>query len=81
MEAIVIYHRNYKPEREEVIVGNTEEEIFAKYTDTNDMYKYCNGTYIRWKDNEWEKKYRDFLDSRKNNYFLARAVARGCLID
>lgn len=81
MKATLIYHKDYKPDSEVVIEGENEIDLFTDYTNMNDTLRYCNGSYYRWKDAEWNKKYHEFLDGYKGNFFLACAVERGALID
>lgn len=81
MKATVIYYDRWKPCKESTIEGETEHDIFETYVNWNDTLKYCNGSYYKWKDEEWEKAYRKFLDGCKGNFFLNCAVRRGVLID
>ena len=73
-------YRDYKLESTTTMRG-TLEEIFDKFTSINDMYKYCNGTYIKFKNDDIKQLYNNFIDMYDGNYFLDNAVKRGCIID
>lgn len=79
-EIIIENYVDYQVKDTSVLKG-TLEEIFEKYTSINDMYKYCNGHYVRFKDNNISNLYYIFIDCYKGNYFLDNAVKRGVIID
>lgn len=62
-------------------LNGTITEIFDKFTTWNDRYKYCNGHYWKFNDDNIEKLYRMFIANFKGNYFLENAVKRGVIID
>lgn len=76
----LIYHSNYKPQSTKPITG-TFGELFKSFTNMNDTYRYCNGTYYTFENPAVDNAYRTFLKCYKGNFFLDCAVARGALID
>jgi len=49
--------------KEKVIEGTTEIELFVKFYKLNNSLRYCNGSYYKWKELEWELKYAEWLKS------------------
>jgi hypothetical protein len=49
--------------RQEEIEGSTDIEVFEKFYKLNNSLRYCNGSYYKWVDAEWEIKYRVWLKS------------------
>ena len=45
------------------IEGNNEIEIFENFYKLNNSLRYCNGSYYRFNDLEWENKYNEWLKS------------------
>lgn len=77
----VVYNYDYKAtDKERTLVG-TLDEIFDKFTDMNESYKYCNGTYYTFKDSKIKTLYNVFTDMCGDDYFLLNAVKHGRLID
>ena len=71
---------DYKKTDESITLTGTLDEIFDKYTDMNESYKYCNGTYFKFQDEEIGKVYNAYTQCHKD-YFLLSAVRHGRLID
>lgn len=46
-----------------VLEGKTDIDIFEQFYDRNNSIRYCNDTAYRFKDKEWELKYKDWLKS------------------
>lgn len=49
--------------RQEEIEGNNEIEIFEQFYKLNNSLRYCNGSYYKFNDLEWENKYNEWLKS------------------
>ena len=45
------------------ISGETEIAIFESFYKLNNNLHYCNGSYYRFADKNWEEKYQDWLKS------------------
>jgi hypothetical protein len=45
------------------IEGNNEIEIFENFYKLNNSLRYCNGSYYKFNDLEWENKYNEWLKS------------------
>ena len=43
--------------------------------------RYCNGSYVKFKDKKIEKVYLMFIKMYDGNYFIDNAVKRGVIID
>lgn len=81
INVVLDYYNDYEKTDREVTITGTFEDIFDKYTSMNDRLKYCNGSYYKFRDKNFDKLYSMFVCSFKGNYFLMNAVKRGCLID
>jgi hypothetical protein len=62
---------NSEIKRQEDIEAETDIDIFEIFYKKNNSLRYCNGSYYKFKDIEWEKKYQDWLksDDYKNKSF------------
>ena len=49
--------------RQETIEGETEIDLFEKFYKLNNSLRYCNGTYYKWQNVEWQNKYSLWLNS------------------
>lgn len=49
--------------RQEETEGNNEIEIFEQFYKLNNSLRYCNGSYYKFNDLEWENKYNEWLKS------------------
>lgn len=49
--------------KQKEIEGNNEIEIFENFYKLNNSLKYCNGSYYKFNDLEWENKYNKWLKS------------------
>lgn len=49
--------------RQEEISGNDDIEIFEQFYKLNNSLRYCNGSYYKFQDKEWENKYQEWLKS------------------
>ena len=49
--------------KQKEIEGNNEIEIFEKFYKLNNSLRYCNGSYYKFNDLEWENKYNEWLKS------------------
>lgn len=78
---IEIYNYDDYKLKDTTILNGTIEEVFDKYTAINDKYKYCNGRYVRFKDENISSLYYIFTNNFKGNYFLENALKRGVVID
>lgn len=45
------------------IFGDTEIGLFEQFYKLNNSLRYCNGSYYKFQDNEWEQKYQSWLKS------------------
>jgi hypothetical protein len=54
---------NSEIKRQEDIEAETDVDIFEIFYKKNNSLRYCNGSYYKFKDIEWEKKYQDWLKS------------------
>ena len=50
-------------QRQETISGNNDIEIFEKFYGLNNSLRYCNGSYYKFISQEWEDKYKEWLNS------------------
>lgn len=60
-----INYRSFESEikNQEEIKGNNEIEIFENFYKLNNNLRYCNGSYYKFQDKTWEKKYENWLKS------------------
>ena len=49
--------------RQETIEAETEIELFEQFYKLNNSLRYCNGSYYKWQDVEWQNKYSLWLKS------------------
>ena len=54
-------HSEIKGQKE--INGNNDIEIFEQFYKLNNSLRYCNGSYYKFQDKEWENKYQEWLKS------------------
>ncbi len=45
------------------IADITEIGLFEQFYKLNNRLRYCNGSYYKFQDNEWEQKYQAWLKS------------------
>jgi hypothetical protein len=45
------------------IEDTTEIGLFEQFYKLNNSLRYCNGSYYKFQDNQWEQKYQDWLKS------------------
>ena len=45
------------------IEGTDEIDLFEQFYKLNNSLKYCNGSYYKFQDKEWENKYNQWLKS------------------
>jgi hypothetical protein len=45
------------------IVDETEIGLFEQFYKLNNSLRYCNGSYYKFRDKEWERKYNEWLKS------------------
>lgn len=53
--------------------ANNEIEMFEKFYKLNNSLRYCNGSYYKFQDNQWEEKYQAWLksdDYKKKSFAL-----------
>lgn len=50
-------------QREETISGTNEIEIYEQFYKKNNQLRYCNGSYYTFNSQDWEKKYKEWLNS------------------
>jgi hypothetical protein len=53
------------------ITDTTEIGLFEQYYGLNNSLRYCNGSYYKFQDKQWEEKYNEWLksDDYKNKSF------------
>lgn len=53
------------------IEGDNELNLFIQFYKLNNRLRYCNGSYYKFKDKQWERKYVEWLqsDDYKNKSF------------
>lgn len=49
--------------RQQEIEASTEIEIFEQFYKLNNRLRYCNGSYYKFQDREWQAKYNTWLQS------------------
>ena len=55
------------------ISDETEIGLFEQFYKLNNSLRYCNGSYYKFQDNEWTKKYDDWRksdDHKKKSFEL-----------
>lgn len=45
------------------IQDTTEIGLFEQFYKLNHSLRYCNGSYYKFQDKEWEEKYEEWLES------------------
>lgn len=57
--------------RQEEINAINNIDVFEQFYKLNNRLRYCNGAYYKFQDEEWEKKYNEWLksDDYKNKSF------------
>ena len=45
------------------ISDNTDIGLFEQFYKLNNSLRYCNGSYYEFQDKEWERKYKEWLQS------------------
>ena len=45
------------------IEGTDEIDLFEQFYKLNNSLRYCNGSYYKFQDKEWENKYNQWLKS------------------
>jgi hypothetical protein len=53
------------------IEDETEIGLFEQFYKLNNRLRYCNGSYYKFQDQQWEQKYKEWLksDDYKNKSF------------
>lgn len=54
---------NSEIKRQQEIEGKNDIEIFENFYKLNNSLRYCNGSYYKFNDLEWENKYNQWLKS------------------
>lgn len=49
--------------RQENIEADAEIDIFEKFYKMNNSLRYCNGSYYKFNDKQWQDKYNEWLQS------------------
>lgn len=49
--------------RQEIIEGDNDITIFEIYYKLNNRLRYCNGSYYKFQDKNWQEKYNEWLKS------------------
>lgn len=49
--------------RQEELEASDDIEMFEKFYKLNNSLRYCNGSYYKFQDNQWEEKYQAWLKS------------------
>lgn len=62
---------NSKIVNQKEIKGNNNIDLFEQFYKLNNSLRYCNGSYYKFQDKEWENKYNEWLKSNdyKNKSF------------
>ena len=63
MEKIIInIYSNYKLHKTE-FWEDTKENIFKDFYETNNSWRYCNGSHLEFENKKLEKEYHNWLNS------------------
>ena len=54
---------NSEIKKQEEINGISNIDIFEQFYKKNNQLRYCNGSYYKFQDIEWEHKYNEWLKS------------------
>jgi len=54
-------HSEIKKQKE--IEADNEIDLFEQFYKLNNSLRYCNGSYYKFQDKDWENKYSDWLKS------------------
>lgn len=54
---------NSEIKRQQEINSDNDIEIFEQFYKLNNSLRYCNGSYYKFQDKEWENKYQQWLKS------------------
>jgi hypothetical protein len=49
--------------RQEIIEGDNDITLFEIYYKLNNSLRYCNGSYYKFQDKNWQEKYNEWLKS------------------
>jgi hypothetical protein len=49
--------------RQEIIEGDNDITLFEIYYKLNNRLRYCNGSYYKFQDKNWQEKYNEWLKS------------------
>ena len=66
---------------DEIILEGTIDDIFDKFTNLNDTFKYINSKYYKFVDENITKAYLFYVKFVNKNHFLNSAVRHNKLID
>jgi hypothetical protein len=47
----------------EKINASTEIDVFEQFYKLNNSLRYCNGSYYKFQDEQWENRYKSWLQS------------------
>ena len=62
-KAKVVKYWDNEPEKEIIMEGATEEEVFNSFYEHNRTYRYCNGCYYKFADSAVKKEYDEWYKS------------------
>lgn len=48
---------------QKTVSGGSEIEVFEQFYKLNNSLRYCNGSYYKFVEKEWEDKYNEWLKS------------------
>jgi hypothetical protein len=48
---------------QKIIEGKNDIDIFEQFYKLNSSLRYCNGSYYKFQDKEWQEKYNNWLKS------------------
>jgi hypothetical protein len=54
---------NSEIKKQKEIESDTKINIFEQFYKLNNSLRYCNGSYYKFQDKDWEKEYQDWLKS------------------
>ncbi len=54
---------NSEIKNQKTIQGKDDIDIFEQFYKLNNSLRYCNGSYYKFQDKEWENKYNQWLKS------------------
>ena len=63
MDIVLIYFDRNKFHNEKTINVINDIDCFEQFYKLNNNLRYCNGSYFKFKDLDWENNYKNWLKS------------------